>query len=74
MTAKVIPIRRDSERLLCEWRLVAERAVFVAAQIDGLVDCAETAWVRAELYSAYVQARANYQGDRVDGMEVSRGR
>jgi hypothetical protein len=69
---KVIPIQRaTSERLLCEWRLIAERAVYVADQVDELDDCAEKAWARAELYSAYVQARANYQD--VDGMEVDCG-
>lgn len=69
---RVIPLfRADSERLLSEWIEVAERAVFVADLTDELGDCAEAAQVRADLYSAYVQARANYQ--YVDGMGVSRG-
>jgi hypothetical protein len=59
---KIIPIRRtDSDRLLCEWRLVAERAVYVADLVDELGDDADAAQIKAELYSAYVQARTNYQ-------------
>lgn len=69
---RVIPLfRADSERLLSEWIDVAERAVYVADLTDELGDCAEAAVVRAELYTAYVQARANFQ--RVDGMGVSNG-
>jgi hypothetical protein len=64
---KIIPIRRaPAERLLCEWRLVAERAVYVADLVDELVDDAEAAQIKAELYAAYIQARTNYQ-------EVSHG-
>lgn len=60
---KIIPIRRaTAERLLCEWRLVAERAVYVADLVDELEDDAEAAQLKAELYSDYVLARANYQG------------
>ena len=63
----VIPIRRaDSERLRREWLLIAERAAYVADLTDELGDCAEAAQVKTELYSAYVQARANYR-------EVSHG-
>jgi hypothetical protein len=63
---KVIPIRRStSARLLCEWRLVAERAVYVADLVDELGDDAEAAQLKAELYSAYVQARTNYQDAEV---------
>jgi len=60
---KIIPIRRaTSERLLCEWRIVAERAVYVADLVDELGDDAEAAQLKAELYSDYLRARANYQG------------
>jgi hypothetical protein len=60
---KIIPIRRaTSERLLCEWRLVAERAVYVADLVDELGDDAEAAQLKAELYIDYLRARANYQG------------
>jgi hypothetical protein len=59
---KIIPIRRaPAERLLCEWRLVAERAVYVADLVDELGDDAEAAQLKAELYRAYVIARSNYQ-------------
>jgi hypothetical protein len=59
---KVIPIRRSpAGQLLCEWRLVAERAVYVADLVDDLVDDAEAAQLKAELYRAYVIARSNYQ-------------
>ena len=59
---KIIPIRRvTAERLLCEWRLVAERAVYVADLVDELGDDAEAAQLKAELYSDYLRARTNYQ-------------
>jgi hypothetical protein len=59
---KIIPIRRaESDCLLCEWRLIAERAVYVADLVDELGDDADAAQLKAELYSDYLRARANYQ-------------
>ncbi len=69
---KIIPIRRaPAERLLCEWRLVAERAVYVANLVDELGDDAEAAQLKAELYSDYLRARAEYRAANDDDMEVA---
>lgn len=47
-------LRTDTaDRLLCEWRLIAERALYVCET------CADVA-MHAEVYRDYLSARAEY--------------
>lgn len=51
----VHPIRTDrAERLLCEWRLIAERAVYVCESSHDVA-------LRSSYYRDYVIARAEYR-------------
>jgi hypothetical protein len=61
----VHPIRTDrAERLLCEWRLIAERALYVC-------ETSQDVSRHAEVYRAYLSAREEYRAANDDDSEVA---